>query len=51
MIIMPPEEIKRYISVDEKGNWMHDSKMPKKLENVFIDFVESVRKTKEYRMD
>lgn len=51
MIIMPPEEIKRYISVDENGNWIYDPEMPKELVTIFNDFVESVIKAKEYRMD
>ena len=48
---MPPEEIKRYISVDENGNWIHDPEMPKELEEIFNEFVERVRKAREYRID
>ena len=33
---MPPEEIKRYISVDENGNWIYDPEMPKELVEVKV---------------
>lgn len=51
MIIMPPDEIKRYISVDEKGNWIHDPEMPSELEGKFNEFVEKVKKAREYRIE
>ena len=51
MIIMPPEEIKSYISVDENGNWIHDPEMPKELEDKFNKFVENVKKNREYRIE
>jgi hypothetical protein len=49
MIIVPPEEIRQYITVDEDGKWIHDPNMPIELEDVFNNFKEEVIKAKEYK--
>ena len=46
MIIMPPDELKEYITVDETGKWIHDPNMPGELEEKFKEFVENVKKVK-----
>ena len=46
MIFMPAEEIRKYISVDENGQWIHDPQMPIELEKKFEDFVKSIEKAK-----
>ncbi len=51
MIIMPPEEIKKYISVDESGQWIHDPDMPVELEMKYEEFVKNVEKIKKHRME
>lgn len=51
MIIMPPDEIKRYITVDENGEWVHDPNMPIELEEKFVEFVENVKKAKSNRIE
>lgn len=51
MIIIPPEEIRKYISVDENGQWIHDPKMPVELEEKFEIFVKSVEEAKKNRID
>ncbi|MGN0496375.1 MAG: hypothetical protein ACI4GW_09150 [Lachnospiraceae bacterium] len=48
MIIMPPEEIRKYISVDENGQWIHDPKMPNELKKQFEDFVKNVEEAKKF---
>lgn len=49
MIIVPPSEIVRYVSVDEEGNWIHDPEMPKELEPVFEQFLKQVDEAREYK--
>lgn len=51
MIIMPPEELKKYIAVDENGKWIHDPEMPIELEEKFKEFVENVKKARKYRIE
>lgn len=51
MIIMPPDEIRRYITVDENGEWIHDPNMPNELEEMFLEFVENVKKAKSNRSE
>ena len=50
MIIMPPEELKKYIAVDENGKWIHAPEMPSELEEKFNEFVENVKRAREYRI-
>ncbi len=49
MIIMPPEKIKQYVTVDENGKWIHDPEMPEELQGEFDKFVENVEKATEYK--
>jgi len=49
MIIVAPEEIRRYVAVDEDGQWIHDPNMPAELEEKFREFVEQVKKAEEYQ--
>lgn len=51
MIIMPPEDLRKYITVNESGQWIHDPEMPSELESKFMEFVENVKKAKEYRIE
>lgn len=47
MIIVAPEEIRRYVAVDEDGQWIHDPNMPAELEEKFLEFVEQAKKAEE----
>lgn len=49
MIIVAPEEIRRYVAVDEEGQWIHDPNMPADLEKLFWEFVEQAKKAEEYQ--
>lgn len=48
MIIVPSEEISKYVSVDERGRWIHDPDIPKELECEFEEFVKKAEKTENY---
>ena len=49
MMILPPKEIMPFVSVDENGNWIHSSDMPENLNAAFEKFVDSIKKSKEYK--
>ena len=51
MIIMPPEELQKYITIDDKGEWKYEPSMPKDLIPQFEEFVKNVKNASNYRMD
>ena len=44
MIITPSKELLPYISVGEKGEWIHDPAMPEELKESFQKFVEEEKR-------
>lgn len=49
MIIFPPEEIRKYITMDENGEWIHADSMPKELLSKFEEFKENVTMAEQYK--
>lgn len=49
MIMMPPEDLQFYISVDENGDWIHAPNMPAELEEKFLQFVKEEKAFREQR--
>lgn len=46
MIMIPDEKIMKYVSTNERGEWIHDPQMPEELIPLFNDFVEKSQKAK-----
>lgn len=51
MMIVPPNELSIYISIDENGQWIHDPNMPKELEPTFYEFVKNVEEAQKKRKE
>lgn len=49
MIIMPSNEIRKYICLDENGQWIHDPNMPKELQPVFEEFLKQWEEAQKYK--
>ncbi len=47
MIILPPDELVKYISTDGEGNWIHDPNMPDELVPMYEQFVEKEKKARD----
>ena len=47
MIIMPPDELVKYISTDGECNWIHDPNMPAELNEVFEKFIADAKSARE----
>ena len=51
MMIIPPKEIRPYISLGEDGQWEHSEDMPSELEETFERFVEELNKAKDLKQN
>lgn len=51
MIIFPPEEIRKYITLDENGKWIHVESMPEELLPKFEQFKENVNAAEQYQQN
>lgn len=49
MIIFPPEEIRKYITMDENGEWIHADSMPDELIPKFEEFKKNVNVAGQYQ--
>lgn len=51
MMMMPPEEIQKYITIDENGTWIYDKSMPSELIPKFKEFVKQINDAEKYTME
>lgn len=49
MIIFPPEEIRKYITLDENGQWTYADSMPEKLVPKFEEFKKNIDEAVQYQ--
>lgn len=49
MIIFPPEEIRKYITLNENGQWIHADSMPEELLPEFEEFKNNVDEAMQYQ--
>lgn len=49
MIIAPPDELVKYIALNEDGEWIKDPNMPERLNGMFEKFKEDYCNAQEYK--
>jgi hypothetical protein len=49
MLMQPPKSISKYLAVNNDGNWVSSSDMPKELSKVFEDFVRDLKEAENWK--
>lgn len=48
MMVIPPKELIKYISIDESGQFIHSSDMPTELKEKYDMFINDVRQAEKF---